>query len=116
MKPAIAKAWREALRSGKYKQATGALRRNTNTGGSSFCCLGVLCNMHAEAHPKIAATQTNPGRYLDQGGYLPFQVQRWAGIKSSGAWFGESSLARANDRGASFETIADLIAKHEETL
>ena len=37
---ALQTKWIEALRSGKYDQATGKLR---NTSG--FCCLGVLCDV-----------------------------------------------------------------------
>jgi hypothetical protein len=33
--------WVEALRSGKYTQGRGALRRNDNT----YCCLGVLADI-----------------------------------------------------------------------
>lgn len=32
--------WVEALRSGKYQQGYGALRK-----GDQFCCLGVLCDV-----------------------------------------------------------------------
>lgn len=37
------KKWLGALRSGKYKQGEGQLRRRDNT----FCCLGVLCHITA---------------------------------------------------------------------
>jgi hypothetical protein len=35
-------AWFEALRSGDYTQATGALCRVDDEGNSSYCCVGVL--------------------------------------------------------------------------
>jgi hypothetical protein len=60
MKPEIKKMWLEALRSGQYKQGGGALRPH---GGNEFCCLGVLCNLHAQTHPKIAAQQKDPEVY-----------------------------------------------------
>lgn len=37
----IKKRWLDALRSGKYKQGVGALRKR----GYKFCCLGVLCDI-----------------------------------------------------------------------
>lgn len=40
LKPHIKTKWVEALRSGDYKKAKGALARD---GG--FCCLGVLCDL-----------------------------------------------------------------------
>jgi hypothetical protein len=36
----IKRKWLKALRSGKYKQGTGALRSD-----GSYCCLGVLCDV-----------------------------------------------------------------------
>lgn len=50
MKKKIAKMWADALRSGDYKQGIGRLRNEHN----HFCCLGVLCNLHAIHHPNIA--------------------------------------------------------------
>jgi len=45
MRPEIKAAWIAALRSGKYKKTVGDLR-NPN----GFCCLGVLCDLHAKAN------------------------------------------------------------------
>lgn len=39
--------WIEALLSGKYKQGKGALHEISN-GKSSFCCLGILCDLHKQ--------------------------------------------------------------------
>lgn len=50
MKKEIAMRWIEALRSGKYMQGKGRLRSFYD----EFCCLGVLCNLHAIEHPEIA--------------------------------------------------------------
>lgn len=46
MNQEIKKRWVAALRSGDYKQGTGALRNADN----KFCCLGVLCDLHSKAH------------------------------------------------------------------
>jgi hypothetical protein len=72
----IKKIWVEALRSGQYKQGQTLLRNKEN----KFCCLGVLCNLHAQAHPAIAAKQKNPNKYLKEGGVLPRAVMKWAGL------------------------------------
>lgn len=42
--------WAEALESGKYKQASGFLRRKNHFDGPEFlyCCLGVACEVFRE--------------------------------------------------------------------
>lgn len=42
LSPAVKRKWLAALRSGKYKQTTGALYDSAN---DAFCCLGVLCHI-----------------------------------------------------------------------
>lgn len=37
--------WIKALRSGRYKQTTGRLRKKIN-GKYRYCCLGVLCKIN----------------------------------------------------------------------
>lgn len=38
--------WIDALRSGKYRQTKGVLKRGAEHGGPfSYCCLGVLCEV-----------------------------------------------------------------------
>lgn len=49
----LKKAWIAALRSGKYKQATGTLEATTESGRiKGNCCLGVLCRISGKK-PKI---------------------------------------------------------------
>lgn len=109
MNPEVKDRWVAELRSGEYKQGKKRLRT-----GDAFCCLGVLCNLHAQAHPKIAAKQRTPDLYLDEGGVLPFTVVRWAGLPDQ--WGGEIEVAGRsaafpahNDGGCSFAEIADAI-------
>lgn len=45
MDPTVKVKWLEALRSGKYEQGNGALRR---VEGNAFCCLGVLADVCGE--------------------------------------------------------------------
>ena len=76
MNPEIKKLWVDALRSGDYKQGVGRLRNDDN----EFCCLGVLCNLHAQNHPEIAKTQTEPSFYISSAHILPAEVSKWAGL------------------------------------
>jgi hypothetical protein len=105
----IKKLWVAALRSGEYKQARGQLRR-----GDSFCCLGVLCNLHAQAHPDIAAKQKYRGVYMSSPAVLPLAVAKWADLKSEFGGIVEifrfnAGLPYHNDRGSTFSEIADAI-------
>ena len=101
--------WVAALRSGEYKQTQNRLRE-----GNAFCCLGVLCNLHAKAHRRIAADQTRPSVYMDHTHELPEDVMVWAGL---GTDIGDKvvingrkrSLAEHNDQGRTFKQIADAI-------
>lgn len=45
MDPVIKKKWTAALRSGKYRQGTGALFARDGNRHIARCCLGVLCNV-----------------------------------------------------------------------
>jgi len=110
--------WTAALRSGRYPQAVGALRRENEEAG--FCCLGVLCELAVTAGvippPRIWLDGTYA--YADSCHLLPFAVVKWAGLGSddpsiqgapaslAGDWL---SLAEANDNGVPFSGIADII-------
>ncbi len=116
MKKAIADQWVKALRSKKYKQGEGALRNEDN----EFCCLGVLCNLHAQAKPKFAAKQTDPEYYDKCSSFPSPPVQNWAGLKSYNGKFwgasGRTSLADLNDEGETFFKIANIIEKNWRKL
>lgn len=75
MKPEFKTKLVEALRSGDYKRTTGRLRR-----GDRFCTLGVVCNLHAQAHPEFAAKQKDKECYDGQKYGLSKKVQDWAGL------------------------------------
>ena len=111
MNKKIKAKWIAALRSGKYIQGRRRLRISGYMGADKFCCLGVLCNLHAEAHPRIAQAQTSPREYLGHSAMLPPKVMQWAGLRPG---FGEdivfgSFLAGMNDSGMDFNQIADVI-------
>lgn len=112
MKSNVKKLWLQALRSGKYEQTQGTLRDTEN----GFCCLGVLCNLHAQTHPKIAAREKHSTAYMGHSGDLPHSVMQWAGLEDSDplvVYRGEAdTLAGLNDSvGLSFKKIANVIEK-----
>lgn len=120
MDPLIRAKWVEALRSGEYKQGIAALRscaegrsRKRRDATTRFCCLGVLCNLHAMAHPEIAQKETSPYAYLGNAYALPSEVSKWAGLNSGNPTVTYNGalrpLADVNDYGVPFTRIADLI-------
>lgn len=103
MNKKIKAQWIAALKSGEYKQGKNKLR--TKVG--SFCCLGVLCNLHAQAHPEIAARQT---KMKDT---LPDEVVKWASLEKNNPLIGKNSATTCNDvLGYNFTKIANLINDH----
>lgn len=96
--------------------------RDRNNG---FCCLGVLCNLHAQAHPEIAETQTDPREYLGETQFLPKAVLKWSGVDQreatvplgiliQGVYY--NSLVDANDNFVGFGEIADWIEQNYHLL
>lgn len=118
MKPDILKKWVSALRSGKYKQGKEQLKKLN--GQPKFCCLGVLCDLHAKATGKQWRDNKDEhtGYYLHEYGELPEQVKKWAGLESSNPTLigkGEyKSAAGLNDSGKRFITIANLIEQAQK--
>lgn len=114
MDPVIKQRWINALRSGKYKQGTGALRDSKN----KFCCLGVLCDLLG-VELQIGWANTMGGSlytFDETGSVLPFRVIEHAGlnennpiIKLPGRPYQTTTLATRNDAGDTFDHIADLI-------
>jgi hypothetical protein len=114
MKEDIKNKWTAALRSGKYKQGQQALKQ-----GDKFCCLGVLCDI-SEQGEWIIDSFEDKDKYIHETNYLPSIVQIWAGFthyNETGEFIGEQIiLSELNDRGKTFEEIADVIDKHWEKL
>ena len=110
MNKQIKMKWVRALRSGDYKQGFGTMRDKNDC----FCVLGVLCNLHAEAHPLVAKRERSKGSYLGRSGTLPLEVQKWAGLTSDSPKVGNGpdaqSLINLNDsRKLSFKELAGII-------
>jgi hypothetical protein len=120
MRTEIAALWTAALRSGTYDQTKEVLND-----GQGMCCLGVLCDLHAQAHPEIHGWKDY--EYMSEDAELPFEVAQWAGIdplKLGGLPesvyadddLHSTHLAMLNDNGATFKEIADVIDKYEDAL
>jgi hypothetical protein len=137
MKAQIKDMWLAALRSGNYRQGRSMLHGVPDDGPPTFCCLGVLCDLaRTEGVIERRLWTDNNGlayyHYDVATAYLPLSVIKWAGIKWLGersmydstqyevagryAQDGEATLARANDRGDTFEEIADVIEKYVEAV
>ena len=106
--PEFKAKWLEALRSGKYRQTTGTLRRSTSSGKYSFCCIGVACNVISNrrwTNPVPDDQDSNKFRwgwdeYHNGETGLPFLQDEVVG----------EALASLNDDcGASLAEIADWI-------
>lgn len=115
MNEKIKAKWLKALRGGKYRQGKSALQ----TIDGKFCCLGVLCDLHAKATgrkwQKPASEDGHP-KYMRSHDFLPATVRKWAGMDNDNGELPDSesyeSLAVANDEGVGFPHIARLIEKH----
>lgn len=103
--------WLKALRSGEYQQARGRL-----WGYKGFCCLGVLCDIYVkESNHQWEEDDFGGHKIFDESAMLPIEVMTWAGLSEANPSISDranNSLASINDRGSSFEEIADLIEKN----
>jgi hypothetical protein len=129
--PRVRQLWVDALRSGRFRQGQGILTRvgvdpDGVTPRPSHCCLGVLCQLAVEAGVALPVTVhpnlSGPIKTVSYDGsfhYLPDVVTEWAGLSQTDPEVndhvqgGTSSLSSLNDRGESFDAIADAI---EESL
>ncbi len=109
MKKSIKKLWVKALRSGKYKQGTAGLRFE-----GSFCCLGVLCDLHSQAAFLSWEHDENSGtyRYLGESIVLPREVCAWAGLDTQNPAVPKIFLTTQNDARRSFKRVATMIERH----
>lgn len=125
MNPEVKKLWLEALRSGRYKQTTIRLRDDHH----NFCCLGVLTDLYLKQANKRWHKDEYGNWGRRQGGdgaepyfassILPGEVTAWAELEGGNPSFppgitfcDTQNIAEANDYGATFLEIADLIEEH----
>lgn len=125
MNKKVKKKWIRALRSGQYDQVQGALCAEAASDRTGFCCLGVLCNIHAEEsktlywaedagargrkfvrkNGKVQIIQARELSYLGSQDDLPRSVLNWSGLTKDQ----EAVLVDMNDGGSSFDKIAEFI-------
>jgi hypothetical protein len=123
MNPELRDKWTDALRSGRYVQATEVMYDKLNseqTGKLYMCCLGVLehvCGTSTDAMAELAEDCQMPcylperkspewvmrQKHVDKHLINPEDLYR--------ADF-EEYLAHMNDSGKTFDQIADYIEKH----
>lgn len=132
MNKKVKKKWLRWLRSGQYDQIAGMMCAETTDGDNSFCCLGVLSNIHAETYGKSCwdgpdieksgsyvrtvkgadgsrvKRKIAPLEYRGHQDALPLAVTRWSGLSGND----QEILATMNDRGKTFIQIADYIEKN----
>ena len=109
-----AKKWVEELRSGRWKQHTGAL---TNEDRTAFCCLGVACELALQAgviNPPVAENRVDGSKMYcyegDELSELPLKVRVWLNVRyCNGHNDTGKSLVFLNDSGSTFEQLADFI-------
>jgi hypothetical protein len=100
----IMQKWIAALRSGEYQQGVELLAYK-HDGGTSYCCLGVLCDVIN--YPKK--------EWFENTAELPRLVTEKVGIQECGQFDEDNKqcLALMNDQGMSFAEIADWLEKPE---
>ena len=118
-----AQKWVDALRSGKYTQGQLCLRR-TVEGESTFCCLGVACDLYAqEVGGKWGAIDRPGAIYFTDpnndivSSFLPPSVTKWLGIFWNDGQTPKDTLTTLNDyEKYTFAQIADYIESQPEGL
>lgn len=130
MKKKIAELWIKALKSNKFKQTKGVLKRKTKNKEFAHCCLGVLCELYNKTHKnKLKQEEENEFwsnkkcvTFDGAEGTLPNKVMKWSGIKTRCGEFSDIdgntiSLTELNDeKGKKFSTIAKVIEEKQKEL
>lgn len=108
MNPEIKHQFCKALRSGRYKQGRGVLRK-TKRSGAEFCASGVLCDLHAKA----TGGRWVGDAYLNCVDIPSKEVLEWCGVKIGTMLTSDDGLPRTlerlNDNGKTFEELAAMI-------
>ena len=126
MTPVTKQAWIDALRSGEFNQCTGALGKlDPEGGGMSYCCLGVLATLAGAGHRFMPIEGDGIlvfdfGDGSEDSGVIPLSVRDTiVSDLALGQFIAESgpgqeadlmrTLSSKNDRGATFNEIADYL-------
>jgi hypothetical protein len=103
--------WTAALRGGGYAQTREGFLRTPR----GFCCLGVACDRY---DPRGWSRAEEGWSYLGAIGHLPPGLAEVYLLCTTDGRFGphleSDSLASANDQGASFPELADLMERELE--
>lgn len=113
----VKEKWLTALRSGEYRQGTGALKDSTR---NAYCCLGVLCEIAVKdgvIQPPLYGPIDVAWLYGHElgpeecrSGSLPRPVYEWAGLSNSDPNVHGWVLSEWNDvKNADFKQIAKMI-------
>ncbi len=117
------KLWVKALRSGEYEQTECSLRDNIG-----YCCLGVACDLYNNHFPNdLLEIYVDEDRgqvyvYDNCATYLPEKVRIALGLQTIEGRMRNynlieiNSLSLMNDRGATFNDIADMIESSPDGL
>lgn len=106
--------WINALRSGRYKQGKGVLCINDDLlKEKKYCCLGVLCDLNGiKFYPHPEKKKNAPFYIKDSfGDFAEYSFPVEDLLLDEAA-----ELATMNDRGVSFNDIADWIERNIKTL
>jgi len=103
--------WVAALRSGVYNQTRGVLHSE-----NGYCCLGVLCDIHAHETNTPWVPDAFSFLYAGEINILPTIVLKWAGLKHENPTVKvdgkHEALSNMNDiQWKTFVEIADVIEK-----
>lgn len=110
------KKWIKALRSGEFKQGSGALQASDDR----YCCLGVACVVAAKEG--VPVNTTSEGELKGSDLEEQIDVQDWLKLRFGDgetrtkkyAWHEAKSLDLVNDGGWSFDQIANIIEQDPE--
>lgn len=98
MKKKIKQQLIKALESGDYKHGRMVLQCSNGT----FCCIGVLCDLHAKRTGRKWEDQDRLGMtYLGRNDRAPLLVRQWAGLTRAV----EDDLININDATTSYSSV-----------
>lgn len=119
----IAMKWAKELESGRYTQGMYYLKQMMHDDRPRLCCLGVLCEMGADAGVEVEIEAlSKTWIYDEQAQCLPLSIREWSGVSSETGVFKDenlndySSLSTLNDTGSKFSDIAKIIREKWKSL
>jgi len=113
MTPELKRKWIKALRSGEYRKSTAVLKRFFRTTEPRHCCIGVLCELvkdDFEDAKNLIQRRPDFGGHASRtsvGAIMDFRTLGHVGLSNEH----QKTLTNMNDKGASFDRIANWIEK-----